>query len=153
MEPSDSLSIGDLARRTGLSASAIRFYETKGLLRSVRNAGGHRRFQRADIRRLSFVLISQRCGFTIREIRAELEKLPSRRTPTKADWTRIGRGFRQELDRRIGELTRLRDRLDGCIGCGCLSLKTCTLYNPEDVLSQQGTGPRLVLEGEPRSDQ
>lgn len=141
----DSLSIGDLAERTGLAVSAIRFYEDKGLVRSTRNSGGHRRFERADIRRLSFVLICQQLGFTLREIREQIENLPEGRTPTKRDWSTLARRFRHTLDERIGALTRLRDRLDGCIGCGCLSLQNCSIYNPQDEASEQGPGPRFVL--------
>lgn len=141
------LTIGELAERTGLSVSAIRFYETKGLVRSTRNAGGHRRFARSDIRRLSFVLIAQQFGFTIGQIEAELARLPARRTPTKADWTKISRGFRRALDAKIATLTRLRDDLDGCIGCGCLSLKSCRIYNAGDRAGRDGPGPRYLVEG------
>ncbi len=141
----DLLSIGDLADRTGLSVSAIRFYETKGLVTPARNAGGQRRFLRSDIRRLSFVLIAQELGFTIAEISEYLKGLPDGRSPTKADWTRISKTFRHSLDRKIETLTRLRDRLDGCIGCGCLSLESCALYNPEDRAGRSGTGPRFVV--------
>ena len=114
------LSIGDLAARTGLSVSAIRFYEARGLIHPDRNAGGQRRFERADIRRLSFVMIAQKMGLTIEEIAAALARLPEGRTPTKADWTRLSQEMRAGLDALIAMLSRLRDRLDGCIGCGCL---------------------------------
>ncbi|MDA4848088.1 redox-sensitive transcriptional activator SoxR [Hoeflea poritis] len=149
MKASDRLSIGELARRTGLAVSAIRYYETEGLLTAERNAGGQRRFLRSDIRRLSFVQIAQRFGFTIGEIREQLQSLPLERTPTKADWSKISRGFRHELDARISTLTRLRDDLDGCIGCGCLSLKKCKLYNPEDRARRYGSGPRYLLGDDP----
>lgn len=139
------MSIGDLARRTGLSVSAIRFYETKGLVTPARNAGGQRRFLRSDIRRLSFVLIAQEFGFTIAEIADHLKALPEGRTPTKRDWTRISQTFRGHLDSKIATLNRLRDRLDGCIGCGCLSLESCALYNPQDRARHSGTGPRFVI--------
>ncbi len=139
------LSIGDLARRTGLSVSAIRFYETKGLIAPMRNQGGQRRFLRSDIRRLSFVMIAQRLGFSIAEIRDKLQSLPDQRTPSAADWRRISRAFRDELDARIALMTRMRDRLDGCIGCGCLSLKNCALYNPDDAAAANGAGPRYLL--------
>lgn len=138
------LTIGQLAERTGASVSAIRFYEGRGLLEPMRNAGGQRRFVRADIRRLSFILIAQRLGLTIAEISALLTSLPSSRTPTKKDWSSISRHMRASLDRRIAEMTRLRDRLDGCIGCGCLSLKACALYNPGDREGAKGPGPHLV---------
>ncbi len=146
MRSSDWLSIGQLAKRTGLAVSAIRFYETKGLIAPGRNAGGQRRFRRSDIRRLSFVLVAQQFGFTITQIRDRLEALPDGRTPNKADWTRISAGFRKDLDERIETLLRLRDLLDGCIGCGCLSLQSCKLYNPDDRAAATGSGPRYVLE-------
>jgi len=149
MRARDRLAIGELARRTGLSVSAIRFYEAEGLLIAERNAGGQRRFFRSDIRRLSFVMIAQRFGFTIEQIRSQLQSLPEGRTPTKADWARISRGFRRELDARIETLTRLRDNLDGCIGCGCLSLRKCTLYNPDDQARTRGSGPRYLMGDDP----
>lgn len=145
LRPSDPLPIGDLAERTGLSVSAIRFYETKGLVTPARNAGGQRRCLRADIRRLSFVLIAQQLGFSIEDIRAALATLPAGRAPTQKDWERISRNFRGQLDERIARMTRLRDYLDGCIGCGCLSLKKCALVNPADGLKRYGAGPRSVL--------
>lgn len=145
MRPGDLISIGELARRTGLSVSAIRFYEQRGLIASMRNTGGHRRFLRADIRRLSFVMIAQQLGFSIAEIGEQLASLPDGRTPTARDWQAISRRFRASLDARIDGLTRLRDRLDGCIGCGCLSLKRCQLYNRGDRASRQGTGPRYLI--------
>ncbi|MCY0154500.1 redox-sensitive transcriptional activator SoxR [Hoeflea alexandrii] len=103
-------------------------------------------FIRSDIRRLSFILIAQQMGFSLEEIRAQLRQLPLERTPNKRDWEKISRGFRAQLDARIGMLERLRDRLDGCIGCGCLSLETCKLYNPDDRARETGTGPRLVVQ-------
>ncbi len=142
---SKRIGIGQVAERTGLSVSAIRFYETQGLVSPVRNNGGQRRYLRSDIRRLSFVLIAQQLGFSIDEIRQRLEKLPAQRTPTQKDWARISKGFREELDQRIQLMTRMRDRLDGCIGCGCLSLENCQLYNPEDRARRQGAGPRYIL--------
>jgi MerR family redox-sensitive transcriptional activator SoxR len=144
----EPLSIGDLARRTGLAVSAIRFYETKGLVSSIRSPGGQRRFLRSDIRRLSFVLIAQQLGFSIREIRSALATLPVNRAPTQKDWERISRDFRGQLDQRISRMIRLRDYLDGCIGCGCLSLKKCQLYNPGDRMKKFGPGPRIVM-GDP----
>jgi MerR family redox-sensitive transcriptional activator SoxR len=145
MHRNDLLPIGQLAERTGLSVSAIRFYEARGLVSALRNRGGQRRFLRSDIRRLSFIRIAQQLGFTIGEIEAELAALPQGRTPTQADWTRISRSFRETLDTRIAMLERLRDRLDGCIGCGCLSLATCALANPDDRMRLRGPGPRLVI--------
>jgi MerR family redox-sensitive transcriptional activator SoxR len=139
------LTIGELARRTGLSVSAIRFWEEKAL----RTRGGQRRFLRSDIRRLSFALIAQKLGFSLEAIRLELAVLPQGRTPTQADWNRISRGFRHQLDARIAAMERMRDRLDNCIGCGCLSLRKCALYNPDDRMAAEGPGPRyLVAAGE-----
>lgn len=145
MAVNEGLSIGALAKRTGLAVSAIRYYEAQGLIRPWRNAGGQRRFERADLRRLSFVIIAQQFGFTLPQIKAQLDRLPGGRTPTKADWTRISASFRAALDERIDTLTRLRDDLDGCIGCGCLSLKACALYNPGDRAREKGAGPRYLM--------
>ncbi len=145
MRGQKTLMIGDLARRTGLSVSAIRFYEEKGLVEPFRSSGGQRRFLRSDIRRLSFVLIAQQLGLSIVEIEQQLKKLPHGRTPTQADWNKISRAMKAMLDEKITQLERTRERLDGCIGCGCLSLKKCKLYNPDDRAGLQGVGPRLVL--------
>ncbi len=149
MRGRDRLAIGELARRTGLSVSAIRYYEAEGLLIAERNAGGQRRFFRSDIRRLSFVMIAQRFGFTIEQIRQQLQSLPEGRTPTKADWAKISRGFRRELDARIETLTRLRVNLVGCIGCGCLYLRKCSLYFPVDLARSRGSGPRYLMGDDP----
>ncbi len=143
------LSIGEVGARTGLAVSAIRFYESRGLVSPTRNAGGQRRFARSDIRKLSFVMIAQQLGFTIEEIGHHLRKLPNGRAPTRKDWSTMSRRFRAELDERIERLTLLRDRLDGCIGCGCLSLDKCSLYNPGDRASDLGTGPRYLLGDRP----
>ena len=140
------LTIGYVARRTGLPPSTIRYYEDEGLVNPDRSESGHRRYARADLRRLSFVMISQGLGFSIAEIREALASLPQGRTPDKRDWARISRRFGKVLDARIEQMQALRDRLDGCIGCGCLSLKTCALYNPRDKASQRGAGPRFVME-------
>ena len=145
----EGLSIGDMAARTGLAVSAIRYYEEEGLVAPWRNASGRRRYQRADLRRLSFIMIAQRFGFTLAQIKAELDRLPRHRAPTKADWTRISSTFRDQLDARIAQLERMRDTLDGCIGCGCLSLEACKLYNPEDAAAQKGAGPRYLLGDSP----
>lgn len=139
------IGIGRLAERTGLTVSAIRFYESKGLVTAARNAGGQRRFARSDIRKLSFVMIAQQLGFTLAEIRRQLDSLPQGRPPTQRDWSRMSRGFRADLDRRIAGLQRLRDRLDGCIGCGCLSLRKCALYNPDDRAGLHGPGPHHLM--------
>ena len=151
MAVSDGLSIGALADRTGLSVSAIRYYEAEGLIHPWRNTGGQRRFQRADIRRLSFLIVAQKFGFSLDRIRAELDRLPKTRAPSKADWSRVSETFREELDTRIATLTRMRDTLDGCIGCGCLSLESCALYNPQDRAAQLGSGPRYLM-GDAPSD-
>ena len=139
------LSIGELARRTGLSVSAIRFYEARGLVSAVRTGGNQRRFLRSDIRRLSFALIAQRLGLTLAEIEAELSTLPQGRAPTQDDWEAISRRVRGTLDAKIAMLERTRDLLDGCIGCGCLSLDRCALYNPGDRASRAGSGPRFLM--------
>ena len=144
MNPNDLLTIGNLARRTGLTPSAIRFYEDKGLLQSHRTGGNQRRFLRSDIRRLSFILIVQKLGLSLEEIGEPLRSLPQGRTPSSFDWWKISEAIRESLDRRIAQLQSLRDNLDGCIGCGCLSLKTCKLYNPDDVAAEGGPGPRVL---------
>ncbi|ABC62682.1 redox-sensitive transcriptional activator SoxR [Erythrobacter litoralis] len=146
MKANDLLPIGELARRTGLSVSAIRYYEDKGLVEALRTGGNQRRFLRGDIRRLSFILIAQRLGLSLAEIEDQLARLPQGRNPTARDWKRISTAIRGQLDARIAELERARDRLDGCIGCGCLSLKHCALYNPDDALAAEGAGPRHVLD-------
>ncbi|WP_227267608.1 redox-sensitive transcriptional activator SoxR [Roseobacter weihaiensis] len=149
MKVSEGLSIGALAARTGLAVSAIRYYEAQGLIRPWRNPGGQRRFARSDLRRLSFVMIAQQFGFSLPQIKAELDRLPGGRTPTKADWAKISIGFRAALDDKIETLTRLRDNLDGCIGCGCLSLPSCALYNPVDTAARKGAGPRYLMGDRP----
>ena len=148
---SDGLTIGDLAARTGLAPSAIRFYEERGIVEPVRNAGGHRRYGRPDIRRLSFAMAAQTLGFSLAEIAAEMARLPAHRAPSKADWTRVSHSLRGRIDDRIAALERLRNTLDGCMGCGCLSLETCALYNPDDILGAEGPGPRKVLGGSGRA--
>ena len=145
MHSSDVISIGDLAKRTGLSVSAIRFYEERGLVEPFRSPGKQRRFLRSDIRRLSFIRIAQQLGLSIDGIAAELSKLPLGRTPNAADWKHISLEMRKLLDERIAALGRTRDLLDGCIGCGCLSLRKCQLYNPGDKAAQRGAGPRYLL--------
>ncbi len=149
MAKSINISIGQLADRTGLSVSAIRYYETQGLLWSERSGGGQRRFLRSDIRRLSFVQIAQQVGFTIEQIRAQLDALPDGRTPNKQDWSRLSKNFRTLLDQKINALTQMRERLDGCIGCGCLSLAKCKLYNPDDRAYLKGAGPRYLMGDSP----
>lgn len=134
------LSIGQLAERSGVPHSALRFYEDRGLISSVRTAGNQRRYEQATLRRVAFIRAAQRVGLTLDEIGEALTTLPAGRTPTKADWSRLSRQWRSRLDEQIGRLERLRDRLDGCIGCGCLSLRTCALHNPGDVLAGRGPG-------------
>ncbi len=141
----DLIPIGEMARRTGLSVSAIRFYEDKRLIEPVRTSGNQRRYLRSDIRRVSFILIAQQLGLSLGEIKDELAKLEHGRTPTARDWQKISRSIRQRIEDRIAQLERTRDRLDGCIGCGCLSLKKCAIYNPDDRLGAEGPGPRAVL--------
>ncbi len=142
---SQGLTIGDLAARTGLAVSAIRFYETHGIVAPLRNAGGHRRYARSDIRRLSFVMASQELGFSLGEIATHLSHLPPDRAPSRDDWTRIAIGFRADIARRIEALQLLSHKLDGCIGCGCLSLDRCALYNPADGAAAYGPGPRYLM--------
>lgn len=144
------LSIGELSRRTGLSVSAIRFYEAQGLVKAIRTAGNQRRFARADLRRLSFAVIAQKLGLSLAEIADELATLPLRRAPTRHDWQAISRRIRGALQQRIAMLERTRDLLDGCIGCGCLSLDRCRLYNPGDEAARAGAGPRFLLGDRPR---
>lgn len=143
------LAIGDLADRTGLAVSAIRFYETHGIVRPLRNQGGHRRYGKSDIRRLSFTLIAQRLGFPLAEIARHLAMLPADRAPNRLDWERIATGFRTEIAQRIAALQQLSDTLDGCIGCGCLSLDKCSLYNPLDQAARKGRGPRYLMGDRP----
>ena len=145
MKKSPEITIGQLARRTGLAVSAIRFYETKGLISPERNSGGQRRFPRSDIRRLSFVIMAQKFGFTIARIQELLASLPDNRTLNAKDWKRFSETFRSELDAQIATLEKMRDQLDGCIGCGCLSLEKCALYNPTDAAGKLGPGPRYLL--------
>lgn len=145
MDKNDLLPIGELARRTGLAVSAIRFYEERGLITAWRTAGNQRRFPRADIRRLSFILIAQKLGLALTEIEAELATLPLGRTPTRSDWQRMSRSMRAQIDAKIALLTLTRNKLDECIGCGCLSLQRCRLYNRDDSAGAAGAGPRFVL--------
>ncbi|MXO96123.1 redox-sensitive transcriptional activator SoxR [Erythrobacter aquimaris] len=144
MKANDLLPIGELARRTGLSVSAIRFYEERGLVEALRTSGNQRRFLRGDIRRLSFILIAQRLGLSLAEIEEALAGLPQGRTPNAADWKRISGSIRKRIEDQIASLEKMRDSLDGCIGCGCLSLKKCALYNADDKWGESGTGPRVL---------
>jgi MerR family redox-sensitive transcriptional activator SoxR len=136
----DLLTIGELAARSGLSTSALRFYDSQGLITASRTSGNQRRYQRSMLRRVSFVRSAQRVGLTLDEIKQALATLPDERTPTRADWERLSRQWRERLDERIRELEALRDKLSSCIGCGCLSLDRCALSNPADVAALQGPG-------------
>jgi MerR family redox-sensitive transcriptional activator SoxR len=138
--PHHVLSIGELSDRSGVAPSALHFYERNGLISSERTAGNQRRYRRDALRRVAFIRVSQRVGIPLKDIRTALDSLPEGRTPTKGDWTRLSRLWRAELDARIESLEHLRRNLDGCIGCGCLSLKACRLQNPEDHLGEAGTG-------------
>jgi MerR family redox-sensitive transcriptional activator SoxR len=141
----DTLTIGDLAARSGVAPSALRYYERMGLIHASRTSGNQRRYDRAELRRVAFIRIAQQVGVSLDEIREALASLPEGRTPTKADWSRLSARWRRRLDDKILLMERLRDQLTGCIGCGCLSLKRCTLINPEDRLSTAGPGPRTLL--------
>ena len=143
--PPDHLSIGEVADRTGVSVSALRFYEAQGMVRPERSAGGQRRYSRDVLRLVAFIRVAQRVGLTLDEIRAALATLPEQRTPTAADWARLSRAWKAQLDERIRLLESLRDDLSSCIGCGCLSLQACRLYNPEDRARALGQGPRYLL--------
>ena len=143
------LAIGQVAERTGVAPSALRFYEREGLIQSTRTSGSQRRYHREVLRRVAFIRIAQRVGLTLDEIRDALSSLPDERTPTKADWATLSKSWRPHLDEQIAVLQRLRDDLTSCIGCGCLSLKACALYNPDDAAAIYGTGPRYLLGDEP----
>ncbi|MFH7323684.1 redox-sensitive transcriptional activator SoxR [Aeromicrobium sp. JJY06] len=138
------LTPSQVAERAGVAVSALHFYEREGLLTSTRTAGNQRRYTRDVLRRIAFIRTSQRVGISLAEIREALASLPTDHAPSKADWSRLSRRWRRSLDERIARLERLRDDLDGCIGCGCLSLRTCRLRNPDDTLAADGAGPRLL---------
>lgn len=139
------LTPGELSERSGVAVSALHFYERQGLIRSRRTDGNQRRYARETLRRVAFIRVSQRVGIPLAEIRAALETLPEGRTPGRADWATLSERWRRDLDRRIEQLTRLRDDLTGCIGCGCLSLDRCVLANPDDRLGRTGPGARLLI--------
>ncbi len=144
-EPSDELlTVGELARRSGIAVSAIHFYESKNLLRSVRDARNQRRFSRRELRILGFIKVAQRLGFSLEEIKGAFRDLPPDRVPSKEDWQKVSRAWEQTLEEKIKLATRMRNQLNLCIGCGCLSLKDCPLRNPGDELAEQGPGPRLL---------
>lgn len=142
---SETLTIGEVARRSGVATSALRYYEERGLIRAERNSSGHRRYPRPVIRRVAFVVFAQRVGLTLEEIGEELEKLPEDRVPTRADWAKLSARWSERIDERIAELERLKDGLTDCIGCGCLSLGRCQLANPGDRAATLGPGPRYWI--------
>ena len=138
------LGIGEFAERAGVSVATLRFYEERGLVHSTRSSGNQRRYLRAELRRVAFVKAAQHVGLTLGEIEQAMATLPDGRVPTRGDWAKLSRSWRPRLDERIAELRRLRDGLDGCIGCGCLSLKSCVLYNPDDRAGRTGSGARYI---------
>lgn len=146
----DLLTIGEVARRSGVAASALRFYEERGLIASERSGSGHRRYQRPVLRRIAFIVFAQRVGLTLDEIAAELDELPPDRVPNRRDWSRLSRRWAARIDERIAELERLKGGLTECIGCGCLSLDRCRLANPGDSAASRGPGPRYWIGDRPR---
>lgn len=140
------ISIGEVSARSGLAVSAVRYYEQLGLIASTRTPGGQRRYERHVLRRLAVIQAGQRCGLPLERIQDAFAGLPAQSAPTRADWTRLSRQWRTGIQARIDELERLRDDLDGCVGCGCLSLRRCSLYNPADAARQEGPGPRILRE-------
>jgi MerR family transcriptional regulator, redox-sensitive transcriptional activator SoxR len=136
----DHITIGELAARSGVATSALRFYEQRGLIQAERTSGNQRRYARSQLRRVAFIRAAQRVGLSIEEIRDAMSTLPDNRTPTKSDWARLSRHWQDRLDAQIRELERLKTKLTGCIGCGCLSLRRCALSNPDDVMAEQGPG-------------
>lgn len=147
----DLLTISEVSRRSGVAASALRFYEERGLIRSERAGSGHRRYPRAVLRRIAFIVFAQKIGLSLEEIGVEVGRLPGNHVPVKADWARLSGSWTARIDRRIAELERLRSSLTQCIGCGCLSLKDCQMSNPGDRARRLGPGPRYWIEPEPRS--
>ena len=139
------LSIGETAQRSGVATSALRFYETRNLIASHRGPGNQRRYHRSMLRRISIIKVAQSLGLSLEEISKALETLPNKRTPTRRDWEKLSLKWRDQLDARIANLQKLREKLSGCIGCGCLSLKRCVLYNPGDRVAAKGAGPRYLL--------
>jgi len=150
-ETDDDLAVGAVAERCGIAPSAVRYYDDQGLIHSTRTDGGQRRFARETIRRIAFITAAQGVGRSLDEIRVALDSLPNSRTPTHADWTKVSATWRSRLDEQIERLGVLRDQLDACIGCGCLSLERCAMYNPADRAARLGSGPRYLL-GDSASD-
>jgi MerR family transcriptional regulator, redox-sensitive transcriptional activator SoxR len=139
------LTIGELAERSGVATSALRFYESRGLIESERTGGNQRRYPRATLRRVALIRAAQAVGLSLREIGDALESLPHDRTPNKADWQHLSRSWHRRLEHQIADLERLRDELTDCIGCGCLSLRSCAIFNPSDTVAQRGAGARYLL--------
>lgn len=146
VDPTNELTVGELARRAGVAVSTLHFYERKGLISSTRTGGNQRRYARGTLRRVALIRVAQRVGIPLRLVGNALAGLPNDRLPTRDDWTRLSAAWRADLDERIELLTRLRDQLDDCIGCGCLSIDRCALRNPDDVLGAAGAGPRRLLD-------
>jgi MerR family transcriptional regulator, redox-sensitive transcriptional activator SoxR len=144
VQTTDQLTVSDVAERSGFSPSALRFYEREGLIRATRTSGNQRRYQRSVLRRLAFIRAARNVGLSLDEVAAALDTLPDSRTPTRSDWTRLSRSWRARLDAQIGALEKLRDGLDSCIGCGCLSLERCAMSNPGDVAGADGSGARYL---------
>ncbi len=144
-----SLTIGETVERSGVAASALRFYESRDLIHSYRTNGNQRRFHQSMLRRIAVIQVAQRLGFTLEEIKDALSSLPDNRTPNKRDWDKLATKWREQLNERIAGLEGLRDNLSSCISCGCLSMQKCRLVNPEDILHDHGSGPRQLLDGEP----
>lgn len=144
--------IGEAAKRCGVATSTLRFYESKGLIRSIRTHGNQRRYHSATLRTISVIRAAQKVGVSLEEIHHALSTLPEGRTPTKRDWERLSKNWATTLEQKIQEMQRLRDNLDTCIGCGCLSLKSCKLFNPEDAVSAHGSGPRYLIDGGPNTE-
>ena len=144
MDSRDVLTISQVVERSGFAASALRYYESQGLIEASRSGGGQRRYERSVLRRLAFIRAASNVGLTLEEIRDELSRLPEGRTPTRADWQRITRHWRSRLDEQIAALEQLRDGLDSCIGCGCLSLRRCAISNPRDVAGRSSDAPGAV---------
>ncbi|HEU0305309.1 MAG TPA: redox-sensitive transcriptional activator SoxR [Gaiellaceae bacterium] len=149
--PAAELTIGEVSARSGAPTSALRFYETKGLIAASRTDGNQRRYERAVLRRIAFIRAGRAAGIPLAQIRAGLETLPSHRTPTKRDWQRLSRAWREDLDSRIATLEGLRDRLTTCIGCGCLSIDACSLFNPEDEAAARGPGAHYLRAAQPQA--
>ncbi len=141
--------VGEVAERAGVATSALRFYEADGLISSERTAAGHRRYHADVLRRVGFIKVAQRVGLSLSEIKVALDSPPGGRTPTRRDWAKVARSWRPVIDERIALLEAMSERLDSCIGCGCLSLDTCALYNPADVAAERGPGPRFLLGDDP----